>query len=271
VVNTKTQTKKEEPQEERQYEARPKNTTKLQIRNLQFGTSKEDLHDLGRRFGTIVLCEVNKGNGFITYAKPDEAQLALSQLDALSFRGYTLRVQFAREPLPSKDKKTAEDTPTTTTATTTTTTTTTTAGQKPEAKKEEKKLTFAQQQQLAKSKPQAPKQTFTQPAETPKVEQTQNNNNNQQGKGQQQQQQGQGKKKGQQQQNKQQQQQQQQAEAKKNELRSYKVSVEKTVLQEGDKKEEGFTFSVNHQQYLDYIIPLLKDIQSKKEQENGSK
>jgi hypothetical protein len=42
------------------------------------------------------------------------------------------------------------------------TTTTTTAGQKPEAKKEEKKLTFAQQQQLAKSKPQAPKQTFTQ-------------------------------------------------------------------------------------------------------------
>jgi hypothetical protein len=60
--------------------------------------------------------------------------------------------------------------------------------------------------------------------------------------------------------------QQQGAELKK-ELRTYKVSVEKTVINEGDKKEEGFTFSVSHQQYLDYIIPLLKDIQGKKEQE----
>jgi len=264
VVNQKAQTKKEEPQEERQFEVRPKNTTKLQIRNLQFGTSKEDLHDLCRRFGTIVNCEVNKSSGFVTYAKADEAQLALSQLDAQAFRGYTLRVQYAREPLPSKDKK-AEETPSTASTTTATTTTTSAA---PVKKLEEKKLTFAQQQQLAKAKPQAPKQTFTQPKETPKQvepEQTQTQNQNQQ-------QQGKGKKKQQQQQQQQQPQKGQQQQQQPTELRTYKVSVEKTVINEGDKKEEGFTFSVNHQQYLDYIIPLLKDISSKKEQqEKGSK
>lgn len=82
VSNQKTQVKKEDHQEERSFEPRPKNTTKLQIRNLQ-GTTKEDLHDLCRRYGSIVSCEVNKASGFVTFSKPDEAQLALSQLDGM--------------------------------------------------------------------------------------------------------------------------------------------------------------------------------------------
>jgi len=252
------QTKDQKEHIERDYVERPKNTTKLQIKNLQFGTTKEDLHDLCRRFGQIVALEAKGTSGFVTYYKPDEAQLAIYTLDGYSYRGFILRVQFAREPLPQKTKD-GESTVTNTTSTSTTTTTTaSSATTKTDAKPTvnpvvENKPRFAQQQQLAK-----PKQTTTfvqQPKEQPQNQNQQNPNQ----KG--------GKKKGQQNQQNQQNKGKNQKPEPVKEVRTYRVSVEKTVINAGDQKEEGFTFPISHQQYLDYIIPLLKDIQTQKEKE----
>jgi RNA recognition motif-containing protein len=269
VVQTKDQ-KEQKEHIEREYVERPKNTTKLQIKNLQFGTTKEDLHDLCRRFGQIVALEAKGTSGFVTYYKPDEAQLAIYTLDGYSYRGFILRVQFAREPLPQKSKdgestvtnttSTSASTSTSTSTSTTTTTTTTTATSattKTDAKPTatpvvENKPRFAQQQQLAK-----PKQTTTfvqQPKEQPQNQNQQNPNQK-------------GKKKGQQNQQNQQNKGKNQKPEPVKEVRTYRVSVEKTVINAGDQKEEGFTFPISHQQYLDYIIPLLKDIQTQKEKE----
>jgi len=45
----------------------------------------------------------------------------------------------------------------------------------------------------------------------------------------------------------------------------YRVSVEKVGSTD---KDAGFSLTVSHQQYLDYILPLIKDLQAQKEKEN---
>ena len=46
------------------------------------------------------------------------------------------------------------------------------------------------------------------------------------------------------------------------ESQKFKITVKREEL--GLRGENIFTFSINNQQYLDYIIPLLKDIQQRK-------
>ena len=76
---------------ERNFEPRPKNTTKLQIKNLHYGTTKEDLNELCRRFGSVTALEVKGTNGFVTFAKADEASLAIHKLEGcLLFFDFTL-------------------------------------------------------------------------------------------------------------------------------------------------------------------------------------
>lgn len=79
----KTQ-KQGEHTEERSFEPRPKNTTKLQIKALPYGTTKEDLTDLCRRYGQIVAIEAKGTQGFVTFFKGDEAQLAIHKLDGMN-------------------------------------------------------------------------------------------------------------------------------------------------------------------------------------------
>jgi RNA recognition motif-containing protein len=259
-VAQKTQTKQGEHTEERSFERRPVNTTKLQIKALPYNTTKDDLTELCRRYGQITAVEAKGTMGFVTFFKADEAQLAIHKLDGTAYRGFTLRVAYAKEPFPTKKP---EDANKTTTTTTTTTTTSTKATEVKPAAEPENKPRFAQQQKIV----QKPKvsTSFNQPKEQPKAEEPKAETQPQQ----QQQQQGKGKKgKGKQQQQQQQGKGAQNQPAVAKEVRTYKVTVEKIIVSAGDtKQEEGFTFSVSHQQYLDHIIPLLKDIQAQKEKE----
>lgn len=77
------QPKQGEHNEERSFEPRPKNTTKLQIKALPYGTTKDDLTDLCRRYGQITAIEAKGTQGFVTFFKPDEAQLAIHKLDGI--------------------------------------------------------------------------------------------------------------------------------------------------------------------------------------------
>jgi len=246
----KPQGKGDHPADERgdrPFEPRPKNVLKLQIRGLQYDTTKDDLQDLCRRFGQITLCEVKGTQGFVTFFKPDEAQLAIHKLDGTQYKGYTLKVAYAKEPFPQTTKK-----PETVVET------------KPEAAEPEKpKGSFAQQQKVVKPKQPAPvskpktelKEESKQEAKPQDLELPQQQQQQQQGKGK-------GKKGNAKAQN--------QAPNQAKEIRTYRVTVEKTTTTGADtKQEEGFTFSISHQQYLDYVIPLLRSIQAQKEKEKG--
>jgi len=286
---------KEHNDGDRPFEVRPKNTTKLQIKNLQTGTTKEDLHDLCRRFGQIVALDLNpKGTlGLVTFSKADEAQLAIHKLDGTSYRGFPLRVSYWKEFVPKKGEgeQTASTTPITnkaattvnanTSSTATSSTTTTSTPKQPEIKPAEPKPRFAQQQkQIVKPKqpaafnvpkeqkaeqppPEAQQPQQTTPQEEEKPTQPQ------QKEAQQKEQQAQGKqgKKGK---NKQGKNGQQQAPT---EVR-YKLNVEKTIIHSSDPTKpetQNYAVSVSHQQYLDYIIPLLKEIQVQKEKDSEHK
>jgi RNA recognition motif-containing protein len=79
----KGQGKQQDQEQERSYEPRPKNTTKLQIKNLQYNTPREEVNELCRRYGTITLLEVKGTSAFVTFSKADEAQLAIHKLEGM--------------------------------------------------------------------------------------------------------------------------------------------------------------------------------------------
>jgi len=264
MSDTKESKHTERPEGDRPYVERIKNTTKLQIKSLPFGTTKDELHDLCRRFGTIVTIEVvqQKGTAYVTFSKADEAQLAIYTLNGHPYKSCPLLVTMARDTIVKpeiKSEKEATPAPTVTAP-----------------KPGEKKPSFAQQQQVVKPKNPNQKPSFnaTPQPESAKPETSEGNKaqpakQQQQQPQQSQQQQQQGKKgaKG-----KNQQTGKGQSQSAPKEVKTFKVSVEKTTTTNNNEvREEGFSFQVSHQQYLDYIIPLLKEIQQEKEKENKAK
>jgi len=89
-------------QQQDRGERPPRNTTKLQIANLRDANTVDDIKELCRRFGQTTQIVIAGSNGFVTFSKPDEAQLALYSLNGQNYHGFQLRVSFAREPKTGK-------------------------------------------------------------------------------------------------------------------------------------------------------------------------
>lgn len=84
----------------RRYGPRPDDDRKLHIGALSYDTTAEDLRQLFTKCGPVIDCQVvldkdtgeSKGFGFVTYASPDSANDALTELDGAELGGRPIKV-----------------------------------------------------------------------------------------------------------------------------------------------------------------------------------
>jgi len=136
-------------EKERPKEFKVRSTNKLHLKFLPYGTQKDEVYELARRYGEITDYYVAGTNGFVTFLKPEEAKVAIYELGKISYKGSQLRAEFKLE----KQERKSDDAETTTATPTT------------EVKPVENKGRFSQQQQIVKpkAKPQPPQQPQQQP------------------------------------------------------------------------------------------------------------
>jgi multiple RNA-binding domain-containing protein 1 len=99
---------------------------RLFVRNLPFGTTLDELHQLFEPFGSLLDCHIpvddqkrSKGFAFVTFDSHHSAKCALHDLNGTDWKGRFLDIHMARRPPPSSSSSSLQTT-TTTTATTTT-------------------------------------------------------------------------------------------------------------------------------------------------------
>jgi len=78
-------------------------SSKLYVGNIEYSASKEELHDLFEKYGTIKELKIfeGKGFGFVKMSSQEEAEKAKAGIDGYTFSGRTLKVNEAR---PQRDR-----------------------------------------------------------------------------------------------------------------------------------------------------------------------
>ncbi len=86
---------------------------KLFVGGLSWGTTDEGLHEAFARFGEIVEAKVitdretgrSRGFGFVTFARDEDAQTAISKMNGTSLDGRTITVNEAQEKTPRQGSR----------------------------------------------------------------------------------------------------------------------------------------------------------------------
>jgi RNA recognition motif-containing protein len=90
----------------------------LYVKNLDSEVDNNELFSLFKTYGHIVSARVmthpatgqSKGYGFVSYGSPDEAGLALEQMNGFSLRGRALLVNYHETKKPRQEKSTSTTT-----------------------------------------------------------------------------------------------------------------------------------------------------------------
>lgn len=90
----------------------------LYVKNLDPTVDNTDLFNIFRKFGRIVsarvmsnpLNQLSKGYGFVSYSKPEEAQLALEEMNGYYFRTKPMIVAYHEPKKPRQEKSTSTTT-----------------------------------------------------------------------------------------------------------------------------------------------------------------
>jgi len=78
---------------------------KLFVGGLSWGTNEDGLHAAFERFGALEEAKVitdrdtgrSRGFGFVTFANPEDAETAMSEMDGTELDGRTIKVNVAHE------------------------------------------------------------------------------------------------------------------------------------------------------------------------------
>ena len=78
-------------------------SSKLYVGNINYSVSKEELHDLFEKYGTIKELKIieGKGFGFVEMSNQEEAEKAKKGIDGYTFSGRVLKVNESR---PQRDR-----------------------------------------------------------------------------------------------------------------------------------------------------------------------
>lgn len=90
----------------------------LYVKNLDPTIDNTDLFNIFRKFGRIVSARVmsnpqnglSKGYGFVSFGKPEEAALALEEMDGFQFRSKPMVVAYHEPKKPRQEKSTSTTT-----------------------------------------------------------------------------------------------------------------------------------------------------------------
>lgn len=90
----------------------------LYVKNLDPTVDNNDLFNIFRKYGRIVSARVmtnphtgqSKGYGFVSFSKPEEANLALNEMDGVQYRSKPMVVAYHEPKKPRQEKSTSTTT-----------------------------------------------------------------------------------------------------------------------------------------------------------------
>jgi len=90
------------------YEPPPPQGKRIIIRNLPPGTSRDELHELGNKYGRVISVEMvpkpDRPFGFISFLSEDDAGFAVYRLNGYRYKNHILEVSHSNSKLPPKQK-----------------------------------------------------------------------------------------------------------------------------------------------------------------------
>jgi len=86
----------------------PLSGKRIIIRNLPPGTTRDELHELGNKYGRVVSVEMvpkpDRPFGFVSFLTEDDAGFTIYRLNGYRYKNYQLEVAFSSSKLPPKPK-----------------------------------------------------------------------------------------------------------------------------------------------------------------------
>lgn len=86
--------------------------SKVYVGNLPFSTGQEELKEAFSKFGEVTEVSIitdkfsgrSKGFGFVTFAKKEDADKAVSEMDSKDFQGRAIKVSIAKPIDPDRPR-----------------------------------------------------------------------------------------------------------------------------------------------------------------------
>jgi len=92
------------PNNDNNYEPPPQQGKRIILRNLPPGTSREELHELGNKYGRVISVEIvakpDRPFGFISFLSEDDAGFSVYRLNGYRYKNHILEVSYSNYKPP---------------------------------------------------------------------------------------------------------------------------------------------------------------------------